>query len=248
MALSIQAIGLLHALTVTPDGDHFRLLAGSRRLAAVRSLGWPEVEANIRETPTIEDQHTIAALENLERKQLDPLDEAVMCCAAMEEFKDLRTVAKVTNRSTQWVKGRIDLLSWPDDVLMAIRTGQISVAAAAPLATIPDDVAREYYLVEAVTNGASARVTACWVTAWHEQVKIVGELQSTPTPDPENALPLAKTPVGPCLSCRQQYDLGTLSHLPFCPSCVQAIKEASAADLETIATDSTALEQSDDVG
>src|SRR5436190_12082887 len=72
---SIRTNGLLQPLLVRPKGQGFELVAGERRLRAVQSLGWREVPAHVRE---LDDQAvlTLALIENLQRSDLNPIEEA----------------------------------------------------------------------------------------------------------------------------------------------------------------------------
>jgi len=130
LAASISRIGLINPLVVTPDGEHYRLIAGHRRYAACRKAGRKEVAVRITQT----DQREIcevALAENLFRKDLSPIEMAVAVVALIKEGgMDHEQVVAVCHRSIAWVKEQEEILSWPADVQKAVHDGWLSVSAA----------------------------------------------------------------------------------------------------------------------
>ena len=76
LAASIEGVGLLQPIVVRPAGDGYVLVAGERRLRAVRQLGHAEIAAVIREETDDATNLTEALVENLQREDLNPLEEA----------------------------------------------------------------------------------------------------------------------------------------------------------------------------
>lgn len=224
---SIEAVGLLHPITVYPDGDHWFCMAGARRLAAVRALGWTHVTAQVREQPDNQGTVAVAALENLDRKDLSPIDEATMCSAALQVLGDIDLVAKSIHRSPNWIQSRLDILGWPGDCLAALQASALSMSAIGPLAAIDNEHVRDYYLTEAVGNGATARQTASWAAAWRQSG--AQDLGAQPSADSESPVPSVPVcpPTGYCLVCRGQHNLNELSHLPLCVDCLDTLRQAA---------------------
>lgn len=226
MILSIQQIGLLHPITVISEGDDFRCLAGSRRLAACRALDWEQIPAVIIHNPSQNEQVAISALENLERKDLDHWQEATMCQDALKLTPDINDLAKLIHRSTNWIQSRLSLLTWPQEALDCLHSGVLSMSALAPLAGIPEAGARAFYLEQATVSGANTRTTTAWASGWKADFKdrTAGPEFSAQAPTPP-ATP-TEPPTGICLSCGQKHNLNALSHMPICPPCLGAISEA----------------------
>ncbi len=122
LAASISHHGLLHPIVVRPVDDKFELIAGSRRLAAVRLLGWRKVPCQIAE---LNDQEAfeVALVENVNRKSLDPFEEA-------KAFEDYTTrygwgseseLAKKLGKSVTYVSRRLTLLTLPEDTQAILR-------------------------------------------------------------------------------------------------------------------------------
>jgi ParB-like chromosome segregation protein Spo0J len=94
LAGSIGQIGLLNPVTVRPDGDtgNFRLVAGRRRLAACKSLGWPTIPCNVRKLEDLTAE-LVAIDENLIRKTLTVLERAEALKRRQEIYQALHPQA-----------------------------------------------------------------------------------------------------------------------------------------------------------
>ena len=125
LAASIARDGLLQPLIVNPEGkDRYWLLAGRRRLAAVKSLGWKKVAVHIITCDSTERVEALAAVENLERRDLTPVEEGLAVARLLETLgakrEDLERgaaaaisierAAALLGRSPAWVKDRGILL------------------------------------------------------------------------------------------------------------------------------------------
>ena len=82
---SLAATGLLQPITVRQAGDHFELIAGERRLRAATRLGWTEIPAIVKD---YDDKAllTLALVENLQRADLNPIEEAEGYSRLVSEF------------------------------------------------------------------------------------------------------------------------------------------------------------------
>lgn len=136
---SIRENGLLQPLVVRahPDDEaRFQLVAGERRLRAVTSLGWTAVPAVIRDV----DDRTLlvlALVENIQRSELGPLEEADGYRALVEEF-DLtqEQVAEAVGKSRSTVANMLRLLRLPLSVRRLLEEGQLSMGHARALLAV----------------------------------------------------------------------------------------------------------------
>jgi ParB/RepB/Spo0J family partition protein len=158
LALSIMSNGVLQALTVVElpaeDGEPvYGLVAGERRLTAARLVGLDEVPCLVRELD--ERQRTVAMLvENLQRQDLDPLDEAAGIQRLGGMGLNQRRIAAELGCSQSHVSKRLSLLALPEEVRSAIGqpadSGGITVNDALELARLSEHPRR---LVEAFEHG-----------------------------------------------------------------------------------------------
>ena len=114
LAASIEASGLLQPVVVRPHGDgRWQLIAGERRWRAARKLGWTRIPAVVKEA---DDRTllTLALIENLQRDQLTPMDEARGYQRLQEEFAlPQAEVARLVGKSRPLVANTLRLLKLP---------------------------------------------------------------------------------------------------------------------------------------
>ncbi|HET7603903.1 MAG TPA: ParB/RepB/Spo0J family partition protein [Gemmatimonadales bacterium] len=156
---SISASGLLQPVVVRERNGRYELIAGERRLRAVQQLGWKEIPAVIKE---VDDQTllTLALIENLQRHDLSPIDEATGYQRLQDEFKLPQTeVARLVGRNRSTVANLLRLLKLPDDVRTLVHTGALSEGHARALLALemPSQISR--LAQQAVTDGWSVRET-----------------------------------------------------------------------------------------
>jgi ParB family chromosome partitioning protein len=135
LAESIQAHGLLQPVVVRPLGDRYELIAGHRRLEALRRLGWKLVPVVVRPTD-VDSAYLLTLVENLQRADLQPREEAAALETLVRERGwTTRQVAAAINRSQAYVSKRLRVF---DDPLLApaVLANQLSVSAAEELLTL----------------------------------------------------------------------------------------------------------------
>jgi ParB family chromosome partitioning protein len=139
---SIKEFGLLQPLVVRRVADHYVVIAGGRRLVAARRAGLREVPVIVRDDEGARVR-VLQLIENLQRQQLSPLDEA-RAYQEMLEIDALTTggLAARLHVSTQTVRDKLRLLR--DQVLAdAVERRQIAATVAREINKLPDDVAEE---------------------------------------------------------------------------------------------------------
>ncbi len=136
LAVSIRENGLLQPVIVRPaaagDGG-WELVAGERRWRAVSKLGWTRIAAAVRH---VDDGTMIvlALIENLEREDLTPLDEALAYRRLMQDFGLTQAdVAARVGRDRSTVANTVRLLALPDAVLELLAAGKITAGHARAL-------------------------------------------------------------------------------------------------------------------
>ena len=156
---SIRQAGLLQPVVVRPvphDGG-FELIAGERRLRACQALGWERIPAVKRE---VDDRTalTLALIENLQRDDLSPVDEARGYARLIAEFSlAQQDVADAVGRDRSTVANALRLLKLPPAVLAMLHEGALSVGHARALLTLDDSRTALALAQEAVEQGLSVR-------------------------------------------------------------------------------------------
>ncbi|MDB4907029.1 MAG: hypothetical protein JWO05_1813 [Gemmatimonadetes bacterium] len=135
---SIRVSGLLQPVTVrhATSGTGYELIAGERRLRAVTRLGWPEVPAIVRDL----DDRTVATLalvENLQRSDLNPVEEARGFQRLIQDFHlSHQDVADAVGKDRSTVANLLRLLALPPSVLTMLEGGQLSAGHGRALLTL----------------------------------------------------------------------------------------------------------------
>ena len=156
---SIKQAGLLQPIVVrrANGGSTYELIAGERRLRACQQLGWERIPAVQRDA---DDRTllTLALIENLQRDDLSPVDEARGYERLIAEFKlAQQDVADAVGRDRSTVANALRLLKLPEDVLQLLHEGHLSVGHARALLALEDPRIVTNLAREAVAQGLSVR-------------------------------------------------------------------------------------------
>jgi len=155
---SISKHGVLQPILVRPlIAGGYQIVAGERRYRASLQAGLSEIPAIIRE---LDDKETmeIALIENLQRKDLTPIEEALGYDALMKNHSFTQEeVAEAVGKSRSAVANALRLLSLPEAVVELIKDGKLSAGHARALVGIEDEEASIKLANEIVDNGLSVR-------------------------------------------------------------------------------------------
>ncbi len=154
---SIKEHGLIQPLIVTKQGDFFELIAGERRLRAARALGFSTVPAIVREANE-QQKLELAIIENIQRADLNPYEEALAYRALIDEFSlTQEMVATRIGKSRSAVANILRLLDLPDEMLRALREGKITKSHARTLLGEVDQAKRRQLFLHMLEGGITVR-------------------------------------------------------------------------------------------
>ena len=157
LADSIATHGLLQPIVVRPViGGTYQIVAGERRWRACRIAGLTTVPVIIK---SLDDKQTmeLALIENLQRKDLNPVEESRGYARLLKEFElTQEEVAERVGKSRSAVTNALRLLNLPDDMLNALADGRISAGHARTLLAFEDTVLQQEAFIAAM-EGASVR-------------------------------------------------------------------------------------------
>lgn len=143
LAESIKTHGLIQPILVKPIlGGGYEIVAGERRYRACQIAGISEVPVTIREL-TDRETMEIALIENLQREDLNPMEEALGYKALMDEHElSQEAVAQAVGKSRPAVANTLRLLNLPDDVQDMVKNGKLSAGHARALLAVEnkDDI------------------------------------------------------------------------------------------------------------
>lgn len=140
LADSIKEHGMIQPVIVRSiSGGGYELIAGERRWRACKALGYNKIPAVIKECPDLEATAS-ALIENIQREDLNPLEEALAYKQLMEEF-DLTQddVSGKVGKSRSFIANAVRLLDLPAEVQVMLASGKITAGHARALLAIKDD-------------------------------------------------------------------------------------------------------------
>ncbi|WP_025014179.1 nucleoid occlusion protein [Lactobacillus kitasatonis] len=159
LAETLDKDGLLQPIVVREDGeDHYEIIAGERRYRAAKSLGWETIPAIVKNMD--DDQAaSLALIENLQREDLNPIDEAKAYTNLMK-LNDLTqtALAKDMGKSQSYVANKLRLLKLDDDVQKALIEGKITARHGRALLNLSEDD-QERVLKEIEEKGLNVKQT-----------------------------------------------------------------------------------------
>jgi ParB family chromosome partitioning protein len=158
LADSIREHGILQPLLVRPlITGGYQIVAGERRWRAARMLGLDEVPVNIRELTDAETMQ-IALIENLQRENLNPIEEAVGYNELIENYgMTQEKVARMVGKSRSAIANAVRLLSLPDEVKKLLENGDLSAGHAKALLGFEDEQLLIATAVKAANGGLTVR-------------------------------------------------------------------------------------------
>jgi ParB/RepB/Spo0J family partition protein len=139
LAESIKTEGLINPPTVVDNGDGtYRVIAGRRRIAAVRQLKWKEVTVRVIDEADTDRLESIGLSENVNRQEMNALDEAELFKKLLDKGTGIKDIAAYYDRSVSGIHHRVRLCGLHEEIKTMFREGRISLSGAALLASLPE--------------------------------------------------------------------------------------------------------------
>ncbi|MDG7013265.1 MAG: ParB/RepB/Spo0J family partition protein [Nitrososphaerota archaeon] len=161
LTASIQEHGLLEPIIVRPKGNGFEVVAGNRRLKACRLLRFRRVNCVVSNLDDA-DAFEVSLIENVQRRTLNPLEEAEAFKKYCKEFGwgSQTQLAKKLGKSQEYISHRLKLLELPEEAKQELLSGRLSPTAAQELVWLKSDdrcIAALGFLKETELNTKSVR-------------------------------------------------------------------------------------------
>ena len=157
LASTISAHGVLQPILVIEKKDHFMVVSGERRLRACRQLAFKTVPCIVKE---YDDQTLleVALIENIQREQLDAIEEAGVYKSLMETHTlTQEELARRVGKSRTAIANRVRLLQLPDSVQAAVADGRLSEGQVRPLLGIKSEAVQLKLVKEIESLSLTAR-------------------------------------------------------------------------------------------
>lgn len=166
LAESIKQYGVLQPIVVSPKGDTYIIVAGERRWRAATLAGLEQIPAIVRERAELE-QLEVALIENVQRVDLSPIEQAVSIERLHQQFNiTYSEIAKRLSKAETTVSNIVRLLQLPPAAREALQIGEISEGHARAILALKDSVSSQADLLQQIVlNGWSVRQAEQYVTA-----------------------------------------------------------------------------------
>ena len=157
LALSIEENGIVQPIVVRKKGDHYEIIAGERRWRAAQKAGLGKVPITILDVPD-EKMLELALLENIQREDLNPVEEAKAYKILIED-KGLRQedLARRLGKGRTTITNALRLLQLHPNVLKMVEDGALTPGQARPLLSLDDPSDQKKFAQLIIKKGLSAR-------------------------------------------------------------------------------------------
>ncbi|MFN2240165.1 MAG: ParB/RepB/Spo0J family partition protein, partial [Thermoanaerobaculia bacterium] len=181
--------GVVQPVLVSKRGDRFMLIAGERRYRAAKQAGLTTIPAIVKEGKTQSDVLQIALIENIQREDLNPIEEAVAYRQLHDEFRlTQEEIAKRVGKERSTIANALRLLKLPDSVKQLVANGQLSMGHARALLAVSDRKKLETLAQRVVRQGLNVRQTEALATGAPQKVEKKETLKDVFTRDAEEKL------------------------------------------------------------
>lgn len=160
LARSVRQHGIVQPLVVTRVGDKYKLIAGERRFRAAQKAGLTTVPVLIKEMMQESDALQIALIENIQREDLNPIEEALAYHQLHDDFQlTQEEISKRVGKERSTVANFLRLLKLPDPVKKLLASGQLSMGHARALLALESPKKQEQLADRVVRKNLNVRQT-----------------------------------------------------------------------------------------
>jgi ParB family chromosome partitioning protein len=162
LAQSIKANGVIQPIVVRTLGDRFQIIAGERRWRAAKLAGLLRVPIVVRDVAAGEDKSLLqmALVENIQREDLNPIDEALAYRRLADEFAlTQEDIAAAVGKDRASVANYLRLLKLPDEVRTEVASGRLSMGHARALVSLGDEGDQRRIARDVIARSLSVRET-----------------------------------------------------------------------------------------
>ena len=166
LAKSIASNGVIQPIVVRKVGDQFHIIAGERRWRAAQKAGLKRVPVVVKDVPSGGEQSVLemALIENIQRENLNPIDEALAYRRLSDEFKlTQEQIATSVGKDRATVANFIRLLRLPEEVRADVASASLSMGHARALLALTNEADQRRIAREVVSRNLSVRETESMV-------------------------------------------------------------------------------------
>ena len=221
LADSIQQRGLQQPIKVARRGERFKLVFGDRRYLACQTLGMTKIKAMVVDA-TDEEIAIDRAIENIQRIDLSPVEEALQYQAMIENLgMKPEDIERMIGKELRTVYRKLALLKYPEHVQDAVHTGKLSLTVAEVLMTCTDEAHRDHLIEAGAENGITVAVARLWVDDWRKSQR--RRPNGDTGPGIGEPLPLDRKHYIACDLCQEPVEINDLQSMNICRACLNRL-------------------------
>lgn len=184
LARSIKSNGIIQPIVVRKVGDRFHIIAGERRWRAALRAGLMKVPIAIRDVTADQSLLEIALIENIQRENLNPIDEAIAYRRLADEFRLTQDeIAEAVGKDRATIANVSRLLKLPEEVQAEVAGGRLSMGHARALLGLPVESDQRRVARDVIARGLSVRETEAFVRKEADAARPKEELKAAPKVD-----------------------------------------------------------------
>ncbi len=154
---SIKEHGIIQPIVVTQNGDTYTIVAGERRWRAAKKAGIKKIPVLVRDYSDVAVRE-IALIENLQREDLNPIEEALGYRSLMDEYNlTQEEISTKIGKSRSAIANSVRLLSLDKDIQARLISGEITEGHARCALSVPAGVVREFFINRIIEDGLNVR-------------------------------------------------------------------------------------------
>ena len=158
LAESIRQKGMIQPLILRRSAEDYELIVGERRFRAAQTLGLEKVPAIIFEEISKQDMMELALIENIQRENLNPIEQAEAYRILIQEFGITQAeVADRVGKQRSSITNTLRLLALPDKIRQMVAAGELSEGAARVILAVPGDKEKVNLAEKTIKEGLSVR-------------------------------------------------------------------------------------------
>jgi ParB family transcriptional regulator, chromosome partitioning protein len=162
LSQSIRTNGVIQPIAVRRVGDSFQIIAGERRWRAAKLAGLARVPVVVKDVAAGDEKSLLemALIENIQREDLNPIDEALAYRRLADEFHlTQESIASAVGKDRASVANTVRLLRLPDEVRTEVAAGRLSMGHARALLSLPDEADQRRIARDVIARTLSVRET-----------------------------------------------------------------------------------------
>lgn len=186
LATSIRSNGVIQPIVVRRVGDRFHIIAGERRWRAAQKAGLLRVPVVVRDVAPGQERSLLemALIENIQREDLNPIDEAHGYRRLVDEFNLTQdAIAAAVGKDRATVANTLRLLKLPSEIQSDVSSGSLSMGHARALLALPTESEQLKLSRDVISRKLSVRETESLVRKATESGARVSESAAKPVPD-----------------------------------------------------------------